>query len=350
MTKNKFSITTLNCKGLNDTKKRNNIFNIFKQYHSDIYFFQETNLSTSMTSTLQQLWPYQIHSTYYTAIFINNSNYIETDYASSYGGRVQKLDFSLDSVAYRIYNVYAPPSLPDRVHFWNSFSPTLKNNAHNIILGDFNSILYPDKERFSLAPLRHDPTRNIILNSLSSYTDVIDTTSSLPVFTFEMSTSAGTHRSRLDYIFSDRVDSLETSNTFYAFSDHLALRTVFNQRQASSGTNHIWKLNSRTLRDPSLQDKILNNDQGELSDWDEQKFLWRNLLLLHKSKLRNSYGKLDSLTKEIAELTSLLRKHPTAMDIPILISNKQAERSKLSLQCAEAWRLRSNVVFRNLLV
>ena len=101
----------MNCKDINEVTKFQKIMNIFKAYYADIICLQETNLKLIHNNYIIKNW--QLFSTYnyYTAILINNPKIQVKNSFSQFNGRSLKIDFKLNNLEYRLYNIY---SLPDR--------------------------------------------------------------------------------------------------------------------------------------------------------------------------------------------------------------------------------------------
>ena len=233
-TKNKtcFSVVTLNCKGINNVTKFQKIINIFKAYHADIICLQETNLKISHNNYIIKNWQYFKIFNYYTAILINNPKIIIKKTSTLFNGRSLKIDFEFNNIDFRLYNIYSPPDRQSRIKFWNSFYSIQKSNATNIILGDLNCILYPDRDRISTSNYQKDPTVKLILEKLKNYTDTYSIFNLTLQFTFEMQSHQ--YKSKLDYIFTDNTITFNFNlKTLYAFSDHLALHVNFIHKIAS---------------------------------------------------------------------------------------------------------------------
>ena len=184
--KSYLSVITLNCKGINNTIKYQKIMNIFKAYHADIICFQETNLKPTHNNFIINNWHLFKSYNYYIAILINNSNIKIKNSFTLKKGYVLTIDFELNNLEFRLYNIYSSPDRQSRINFQNNFLFHQKLNITNIILDDLNTILYLDRDRISLSKYQKDPSANLILEKLKNFTDTYSIFNSILQFIFEM--------------------------------------------------------------------------------------------------------------------------------------------------------------------
>ncbi len=215
----------------------------------------------------------------------------------------------------------------------------------NLVGGDFNCVLNPTRDRESAAPFRPDPSANMIKQKLSSFVDTYSSLLSNPLFTFSMNTQAGPLLSRLDYIFIDSTFShLQTDvSTFFANSDHLALKTDLFLPPSSTSKN-VWKLNSSLLNDQTLKQSLLEHITNFLDssvNWDSFKTSVKTFFISHHNKKRNPWAKINRINKKIISLKALLIKFPNALELSSLISKLEIQRDNLSQSLSNYWRVRS---------
>src|SRR6266487_4412607 len=98
------------------------------------------------------------------------------------------LEFSLNENLYRINNIYAPPQCPERLNFWNRISILQSSEHINMIGGDFNCVLYLNRDRRSMTPYYSDPSSLQVFKKLVNFIDCYPSTLSNPLFTFSMNT------------------------------------------------------------------------------------------------------------------------------------------------------------------
>jgi hypothetical protein len=140
---------------------------------------------------------------------------------------------------YNINNIYAPPQRQERLSFWSNLSLYSNSETTNLVGGDFNCVLYLNRDRKSSTLYHTDLLASQILKKLADFIDCYPLTSLNPLFIFSMNTQSGLLLSQLDYTFIDSSQShLQTkTSTFYANSDHLAVKTEFFLPPTSSSNN-----------------------------------------------------------------------------------------------------------------
>src|SRR5947209_14298409 len=266
------SVITLNVKGLSDNNKRYSTLLSLRSLSADIILLQETNITSSLVSFVQSQWFHPSFWNHYIAILINNKNIIVENLEELLDGHHQVLNFSLNGVLFRVNNIYSPPHRSERLSFWSKITISSHLDYINIVGGDFNCILNPERDKESAAPYHLDPSAEVIRRKLSNFIDTYSPFFKEPLHTFSMNTQAGPLLSRLDYVFIDSLQShLQTNTTtFFANSDHLALKVdLF--LPPSSVSNNSWKLNSFLLKDQQLKLSFLeyiSNLSDPSSDWD----------------------------------------------------------------------------------
>src|SRR5947209_60941 len=256
-TKKLLSVITLNVKGFSDYTKRHSTFLSLRSHPADIILLQETNITPLQISFIQSQWLLSSYWNYYTAILINNKNVIVNKFQEFYGEHYTFLEFSLNGTLYNINNIYAPPQRKERLSFWTNLSLYSNSEAMNLIGGDFNCVLYPNRDRKSSSSYHTDPSSAQVFQKLANFIDCYPSNSHNLLFTFSMNTQLGLLLSRLDYLFMDSAQThLHTkTSTFYANSDHLAVKTEFFLPPRST-SNNIWKLNTSLLNDKVLRTKL----------------------------------------------------------------------------------------------
>jgi len=327
-----FTIVTLNCKEMNNNTKREKIFNILKANYADIICLQETNTNPNLSDYLINSWHLNASWNYYTAILINNPKINSVYFSSSSNGRILNCKFQLQQKLFNIFNIYAPPDKKNRLLFWQKFKVNYQKEAYNFIVGDFNTILDPERDRCSLSQYIQDPSARIIQQKLSNLSDSYSFLNKLPNFTFYSSTSSGQFKGKLDYIFSDMSPSFYyKSKIFYMFSDHLALIAIFKSIIIQSFSNTSWKLNNKCLEIKELRERIIETLSSSFPEWDNLKFLLRNILIQNKKRTQNPANSISRLTRDIKRLSLILKSFSETDDIRSIITKKQ-EQSQILAQ------------------
>src|SRR5437016_617839 len=94
--------------------------------------------------------------------------------------------------------------MSNRIAFFDSWAPQIKENTVNILAGDFNTNLNPEINRISQAIAQSDPSRNQLLELTKNFTNTAEITGTKPFLTFHQKTQGGNMMATcLDYIFID---------------------------------------------------------------------------------------------------------------------------------------------------
>src|SRR5690242_12205477 len=199
---NKIKIATLNVKGLNNPDKAQKTLTLLKYYHIDIIMLQETNLENKDTREfLQNQWGYSSYWASKTAILTSNRSISFENIKESHNGRVITTEFIHKQQPFQLINVYAPPNIEDRVRFFNSWAPQIEERKINILAGDFNTNLDPQRNRISQASITNDSTRELLKKLTTEYIDSATIVAEgEPFLTYYQNTRGG-HKmaTRLDY-------------------------------------------------------------------------------------------------------------------------------------------------------
>ena len=147
-----FSCVTLNTRGLNNMRKRRQVFRWLHINKFQVIFLQETYSS----SEIEKLWSAEwggktlfCHGSKHskgTVIMFNPSLEVEIiEYTVSQKGRLIILEAQIDNTTYVFVNLYAPNDLAQQVNFFNNITCKLSRyvNENIIVGGDFNCALTP---------------------------------------------------------------------------------------------------------------------------------------------------------------------------------------------------------------
>ena len=108
------------------------------------------------------------------AILADNKNIIFKDIEIDLDNRVVTTNFRFKDLMFQVTNIYASPNLSDRKLFFDKWLPQLNKDSINIIADDFNTNLYPEKDRISEATPQQDITRIQLLDLIKNFTDSSD--------------------------------------------------------------------------------------------------------------------------------------------------------------------------------
>src|SRR6266516_1636260 len=341
------SVVTLNTKGLLNPNKRYKIFNILRHSNVDIIFLQETHNLTKDIPFVKSQWLGDSVWNHHTSILSNNKSITFFDSFHSHSDRILTSHFLFKGLKFRLLNIYAPASIQDRHKFWNNVQLPLDPDFITICGGDFNCNLNPSRDRVSSSALRTDPSIPALSSCLVDFVDTYSDSNPSPLFTFQMNTSSGHILTRLDYIL---VDTLHSSfdyqtDTFFACSDHLALRTIIYNRLTPTN-NFFWRLNTSNLTIPHVRKHLFSlvnslDLSPSLDAWESFKHQIRSYFEEQPVKRQNYWKKTDALNKEIIKLQKTLLLFPEADDLKKVISDRASLRDSIAETLSEKWRIRS---------
>ena len=142
----KFS--SLNCRGLRDSKTRLKIFQQLKFENIDIAFLQETHCFTICDARLferdwgsKAIWAFGTFHSAGVGILLGKSvnyNIVHFDFDSK--GRYLILDIDIHHTEFRLINIYAHNKEPERKQFISNLSKYLVTKRNVILGGDFNFV------------------------------------------------------------------------------------------------------------------------------------------------------------------------------------------------------------------
>ena len=157
-----FTIVILNCKGMNNNEKREKIFNILKAHHANIICLQETNTNINIANYLTKYWQLNTSWNFYTTILINNFKIYSVYFLASDNKKILNCKFYFQQKLFNIFNIYVSSDKKRRLLFWQKFTLNYQENAFNLVVGDFNTILDSERDRYSLSQYVQDPSTKII--------------------------------------------------------------------------------------------------------------------------------------------------------------------------------------------
>lgn len=124
-----FNITSVNIRGLNDGRKRRNVFRWLKKNKTDLCLMQETYSTPEVEDIWRNEWGGKIlysHGTNHARgvmILVNprldiTIKNIKTDDI----GRIIIADVTIQDTPFNIVNIYSPNSEGNQVHFFNQLN------------------------------------------------------------------------------------------------------------------------------------------------------------------------------------------------------------------------------------
>ena len=256
---------SFNVRGINDKKKRRDVFNWLRKKNCDIYFLQETHSTKSVEQLWQNEWGYKAffssfssNSRGVTILFNNSFKYELHNSFKDEQGRFIILDCTINGQRFTLANIYGPNE--DNPTFFNFLKTKLEHADNNSLIlgGDFNVVQDFSKDILNIRN-RNNPNSYEAVRELKQELDLIDPWRELnPETKFFTWHNQQNKQSRLDYflISSDILCYTETSNIKPGYrSDHSAVELVLQLNNQPKGRG-IWKFNNSLLKDNVFSEEI----------------------------------------------------------------------------------------------
>ena len=258
-------ICSFNTRGLNEMKKRRDVFNYLHKRKYDICLLQETHCTKEQENKWQNEWGYKAYFSSYrgnsrgVAILINNTFEFKLHNAvSDQDGRLIVLDCTIRDVNLYIANIYAPND--DDPIFFDMVKNKLENVESNSIIlgGDYNVVQDYTMDTLNILN-RNNPNAHQKVIDLKTELDMLDPWREQhpdsKIFTWHNSQNK---QSRLDYylVSTDIHNNIEKTEIRPGYrSDHsiVELQLNFNSHERGRG---IWKFNSSLLKDEKYTETI----------------------------------------------------------------------------------------------
>ena len=267
---NGFEICTFNCNGLNDTKKRQDVFNYLRNLECNIYCLQETHWKTDSEKFIRAAWGYNVwisgldtNKNGVAILFNNNFEYKVLNIVRDPHGCYIVMDVEFLQKRITLINLYGP-SAGDYPGFFDKICEFVKNShsEHIILTGDWNCTLDMkiDCRNYS-SNVNRPRTRKKILDMLEQ-NDLFDVFRELypnkRLYTWRKFNTI--KQSRLDYFILSETMKNETQDvkTLPGYrSDHSPVILILKMEQFHRD-RPFWKFNNTLLKDKEYVLEIKN--------------------------------------------------------------------------------------------
>ena len=334
-----FKVMSINIRGINDRKKRRNVFRWVKKNKIDICLLQET-YSTAETATIwRNEWGrnlIQAHGTNHSKGVMllirpgldEKINSIDKDIV----GRTILADLTIQGTAFKILNIYAPNTEEQQVQYFrylrNLMKDKLTENDKIIMGGDFNFVPEPQLDRKGGVPITLTPKRTEIsklTQDIKEYMQIQDLwrirNPETRRFTWRRTNPSV--KSRLDYwltstSLADHIE--ETDIVPFCQTDHSAILLKLKSIKGQQKGRGYWKMNNSFLSEEPYVKGLLENktlwvtESSEIKDarvkWELIKYRIRQYSMKYgKQKAQNLKTTEEDLERKLksweAELDQL---------------------------------------------
>ena len=349
----KLSFLSINARGLNQARKRRQIFRWAHNSKADVIFLQETYSTKAIEDVWKSEWGGQIlfshgtnHSRGVMILFNPRLDYQIVSSIVDNNGRYLMLEVTTHDSSLLLCNVYAPNDNTSQITFFSKLNHTLLQyaNMQIILAGDFNCALSSLDKAGGTSIERKQPVIREIFNlcSIHKLQDVWRRQHpSQSQFTWRNNSLKV--QCRLDYwLVSKDLFSTVTSTdiTNPTFSDHSAVSLVIQSKDYAKRGPGFWKINNSLLKynkfTAELAAKIpeYKAKHNYLEDkglfWDMLKMEVRGFCVQYskrQSKIRRNAEK--DLQKQIDQLMNVLKTNKSKENITQLY-RLRAELNKIA--------------------
>ena len=261
----KLKICTFNVKGINEQKKRRDVFSWLRKKNVDICLLQETHSTEQVENYWKNEWGYECYFSSFSgnsrgvAILFNNTfEYKLIDEKKDTEGRQILINFSVNGVKLTIANIYGPNQ--DDPSFFRLLQTKLDHfsSDHVIIGGDYNVVQDYTIDINNLCN-RNNPNSNKMIIEMKEEMELCDPwrldNPDTRMYTWHNTLNK---QSRLDYflISEDALPYVESTNIKPGYrSDHSVVELTLNLHHQPKGPG-LWKFNNSLLLDEKYVSEI----------------------------------------------------------------------------------------------
>ena len=177
-----FRICTFNCNGLNDYKKRKDVFDFLREQKASIYFLQETHWKLQCENFIRSCWGYDCYvsgkesnKNGVAVLFSNNFEYKVHNVKRDPEGCYIVIDIEFNSKRVSMINIYGNSRRDDPDFFLNICKILEEIGNENIILGgDWNVVLDPKLDARNSSSLSRRPRSREKIIEMMALFDLVD--------------------------------------------------------------------------------------------------------------------------------------------------------------------------------
>ena len=326
----KASFCSLNARGLNQTRKRRQLFRWLHNYKFDVIFLQETYSTENIEAMWKSEWGgnfFFSHGTNHSkgvAILFNPKLDVRIKNIADKNGRYILLEASLYDSTFLLCNIYSPNDNNSQKIFFSKLNDTLREYADmQIILGgDFNCALAPLDKTGGTSIERKKAVISEIKNLCKTYNLQDVWRSQHPNQSqYTWRNNSLKVQCRLDYwlVSKDLSNSVKDSTiVHYTLSDHSAIILNLQPKEYTQRGPGFWKINNSLLHDEKFIQELSNKipdfktKHNYLEDkglyWDMIKMEVRGFCVQYtKRKNRERKNAEKNLQTQIDHLMTLLK-------------------------------------------
>ena len=263
-----FDICTYNCNGINDNKKRKDVFDFLRQQKCNIYFLQETHLKYDDESFIRSCWGYDIwlagsesNKNGVAILFNNNFEYKLHNIIRDPDGCFIIMDVELLKKRVTLVNLYGP-SAGDKPQYFDRISEHIEQIENRLVIaaGDWNVVLNMQLDCRNYRSNTNKPqTRKKIFDLMEKH-DLVDVFREIypdkHKFTWRKFNS--TKQGRLDYflVTEELMPEVKGAGVGSRYRSDHSVVSISLKTNAFKRDKPFWKFNNSLLRDKVYIDEI----------------------------------------------------------------------------------------------
>ena len=252
-------ILSVNCQGLNNKNKLQDVLSFLKNKACNIYCLQDTHFTNSCEKDIYNVWGYQCFFSSYRSnsrgvaiLFNNNFDFKVLRHKSDNNGNLLAIEMEVENKKITLITIYGPNK--DSPEFYNILQDTIEyfDNDYYIICGDFNLILNPDLDCYRYLHINNPKSRERLLEIIEN-NHLIDAYRELhpDIRRYTWRKTNPLKQARLDLILISEslLSSLQSSSIELSYrSDHSAVYINLKLNDFFRGKG-LWKFNTSLLSD-----------------------------------------------------------------------------------------------------
>ena len=294
----KLKICSYNCRGLNSTKKRFDLFTLFKEKKVDVLCLQETHFTEEIEHKIYQQWEgvcFYSHGSSNSkgvAILLRKGLDIKVaECKKDNNGQFIALNISYENNSFILGNIYAPNS--DKPDFFKNVFDKMKSfdNVHIfIICGDFNLVLDPSIDYENYKYNNHNEKSRKFLITQINDNQLVDPFrhlhGAIRKYTWKMLSPL--QKGRLDFFLIDQnllsfVRNCDIDISYRSDHSIIVLELQFSKQEHGKG---FWKFNNSLLKDKEYVDCINKKIDSVILQYCLPVYNTENVLNIDKSQLQ----------------------------------------------------------------
>ncbi len=284
-----FTMMSVNIRGLNDRRKRRNVFRYLKKNKIDVCLLQETYSTPDVERIWKNEWAGQMfcshgtkHSRGVMLLIRPGFDAKVKDIYAENTGRLMIADLEIQETLFKAINIYAPNAEENQVHYYrylrNIMVKKMDTDDRILLGGDFNFIINPSLDRKGGSAIQLNSNRNQIIKTLDDIKDNLDIMDIWRVknphkHRFTWHRKLPYVKSRLDYWFvsSAIADYVENADIVaFIGTDHSAITLKLKGFKGRSKGRGNWRLNTSFLEEQPYVEELIENKKKWLNEIEKE--------------------------------------------------------------------------------